>query len=150
MKITQQRPTKILSIIRIAAFTLLALFITPGLAKCLDKYYAVTGSVINEDGSTAADALAGVSWTENGEPAGPAISKTNSKGEFLIHFRFRTFSGINSQGDECKGKLRNISLAARKGKMKSIHLKFPVEITTKNNINPIKIPPLPLTLPDEK
>ncbi|MEA9564008.1 MULTISPECIES: hypothetical protein [unclassified Xanthomonas] len=149
MKTTIKKPAEILFIIRMATCILMALFATPGLAKCLDKYYAVTGSIINEDGSMAADALVGVAWTENGEPAGPAISKANSKGEFLIHFRFRTFSGINSQGDECKGKLRNLSLSAKKSEIKSIHLKVPVESTTINNINIIKVPPLPLTLPDE-
>ncbi|WP_185761816.1 hypothetical protein [Xanthomonas phaseoli] len=149
MKATQQRPAEILFIVRIAACILMALFATPGLAKCLDKYYTVTGSIINEDGSTAADALVGVAWTENGEPAGPALSKTNSKGKFLIHFRFRTFSGINSQGDECKGKLRNFSLSARKSEIKSINLKVPVESTTTKNRDLIKVPPLPLTLPDE-
>ncbi|WP_153066181.1 hypothetical protein [Xanthomonas campestris] len=150
MKPTQKKPAEILFIIRMAACILMALFATPGLAKFLDKYYTITGLIINEDGRIAADALVGVAWTENGEAAGPAISKTNSKGEFLIHFRFRTFSGINSQGDECKGKLRNVSLSAKKSEIKSIHLKVPVESTTTENINLIKVPPLPLTLPDVK
>jgi hypothetical protein len=95
------------------AFLLLAIITPSAFAKCSDRFYVVSGSVVDASGAPISSALVGVSWMEQSSPSGPAMSLTDEKGHYSIPFIFVTYSGSSLLGgDKCNAVLNQISIAA--------------------------------------
>ncbi|QNP40207.1 peptidase associated/transthyretin-like domain-containing protein [Lysobacter solisilvae (ex Woo and Kim 2020)] len=104
-------------------FALVVLFaatLQPAVARCADDFRTFTGVVTDKAGAPLADTAVGISWSELEGPAGPALAVTDSKGRYVIPVYFSTYSGKGRiYEDECKFKVRRVSVAAYRAKLRS-------------------------------
>ena len=97
---------------KLVALLLSLIAVSSAHGKCPASTYVVTGKIVNEGGQPASGATVGISWTERGEPAGPAIGTTNSLGMYKIRIPYQAYSGEDAAGDRCNGKLTKIAITA--------------------------------------
>ena len=114
--------------------------ITPAaLAKCAPRFYVVSGVVLDAHGAPAADALVGVSWTEQSEPSGPALALSDKDGRYSIPIVFRTDSGQSVFGDQCNGVLKEVSVSAFTATHRSEFERIPVGTSSQVDVRPVRI-----------
>jgi hypothetical protein len=114
--------------------------ITPAaLAKCAPRFYLVSGEVLDAHGAPAADALVGVSWTEQSEPSGPALALSDKDGHYSIPILFSTYSGQSELGDQCDGVLKEISVSAFTATHRSEFERMSVGTSSQVGVKPVRI-----------
>jgi hypothetical protein len=124
-----------------ALLTLLLLaIITPvALAKCMARFYVISGSVVDASGAPVSSALVGVSWVEQSSPSGPGMALTDENGLYSIPIRFDTYSGYSLQGDRCHATLNQVSLTAYTRTQRSQPVLVPISKASQVSAAPIQI-----------
>ena len=115
----------------------------PASAECMSKFYIVSGTIISEDKSPVANAIVGASWKEGESIGGPALGKTDARGNYSIVVEFKSYSAIpRGKWYECKGKLKSLQISA----YTDLRYSPPISVPVRDDTTDVRADPIDLFL----
>jgi len=125
------------SLLTLALFALLA---PVAHAKCGDRFFVLSGTVVDTAGAPVAGVPVGVAWTEEHAPPAPVLALTDADGRYTIALRFNTYSGISpSLGDSCKTDRWQATVAAYGTTHRSEHRELAIGGATQVAVAPLRL-----------
>lgn len=119
---------------RLLALVFLSAPIQLAAAKCVSTLHTVDGTVLDNAGRPARDAVVAIAWSDSLGTRGPITAVTDENGRYEISFWFNTFSrGSFWRGDICKAVLASVSISARLGSRSS--LPTPVTVSSQRSVH---------------
>jgi hypothetical protein len=121
------------------AATLLMLVPPIANAKCGERFFVLSGTVVDAAGAPAVGVPVGVAWTEEQAAPGPVLALTDDSGRYAIAVRFNTYSGISLLGDRCSTDRWEVSIAAYGATHRSEHRLLEVAGATQVTVAPLRL-----------
>ena len=109
-------------------------------AKCGDRFFVLSGTVVDAAGAPVAGVPVGVAWTEDHAPPAPALALTDADGRYAIALRFNTYSGMSlSLGDSCETDHWQVTIAAYGATHRSEHRELAIAGATQVAVAPLRL-----------
>ena len=121
------------------ALALLALASSTVQAKCGERFFVLSGTVVDAAGAPAAGVPVGVAWSDGSSDPGPVLALTDGEGRYAIALRFNTYSGMSLLGDRCNTDRWEVSIAAYGATHRSEHRMLDIAGPTQVAVAPLRL-----------
>ena len=108
-------------------------------AKCGERFFVLSGTVVDAAGAPAAGVPVGVAWSEEQAAPGPVLALTDDRGRYAIAVSFNTYSGMSLLGDRCNTDSWQVSIVAYGAKHRSEHRLLDVAGATQVAVAPLRL-----------
>ena len=124
----------------LSTLALFALLAPAAYAKCADRHFVLSGTVVDAVGAPVAGVPVGVAWSEDHGPPAPVLALTDADGRYSIALRFNTYSGVTLLlADRCTADRWQVTIAAYGTTHRSEHRELDIAGATQVALAPLRL-----------